>query len=61
MRCAYPGYESIAVCDPLARTDAQHRLREMMPLCAMLPGAAPGACPGYGSVNACDPLARTDA
>ncbi len=43
-----PGYRFIAVCGAVARTDAQHRLREIQPLCALLPGAAPDApCPGY--------------
>ncbi len=37
----------MAVCWPVAWMDAQHRLREIMPLCALLPGAAQGACPGY--------------
>ncbi|MBA7933221.1 hypothetical protein HV127_18550 [Klebsiella sp. RHBSTW-00215] len=40
-------------CDLVARTDAQHRLREMVLFCAMLPGAAQGACPGYGSTTVC--------
>ena len=30
----------------VARTDAQHRLREILPLCALLPGAARCALPG---------------
>ncbi|MGI6998616.1 hypothetical protein ACRCN4_19875 [Klebsiella michiganensis] len=44
---ACPGYRSTAVCHTVARTDAQHRLRVIMPLrsiasahCALLPGAA---------------------
>ena len=37
---ACPGYRSTAVCHPVARTDAQHRLRGIMPNCALLPGAA---------------------
>ncbi|EKP26159.1 oxalurate utilization protein [Klebsiella michiganensis] len=40
LRCAYPGYGSIAVCGPVARTDAQHRLRECARsemLCGLLP------------------------
>ncbi|MFR0684974.1 MAG: hypothetical protein ACLSIS_15750, partial [Klebsiella michiganensis] len=32
-----PGYKVPAVCEPVARTDAQHRLREIQPLCALLP------------------------
>ncbi|WP_222702871.1 hypothetical protein, partial [Klebsiella oxytoca] len=37
------------VCGPVARTDAPHRLRETLPLCALLPGAALNApCPDYG-------------
>ncbi|EIX9053226.1 MULTISPECIES: hypothetical protein [Klebsiella] len=44
-----PAYGFEAVCGPVARTDAPHRLREIHPLCAMLPGAALNApCPGYG-------------
>ncbi|MFM0932430.1 hypothetical protein, partial [Klebsiella oxytoca] len=34
------------VCGLVARTDAQHRLREIVPLCALLPGAAQSALPG---------------
>ncbi|OUG38254.1 hypothetical protein AZ036_005522, partial [Klebsiella michiganensis] len=30
----------------VARTDAQHRLRGIMSLCALLPGAAQSALPG---------------
>ncbi len=37
---ACPGYRSTAVCHTVARTDAQHHLREIMPHCALLPGAA---------------------
>ncbi|WP_265671507.1 hypothetical protein [Klebsiella grimontii] len=34
-----PGYGFTAVCDPVARTDAQHRLRETVRRVApMLPG-----------------------
>ena len=57
-----PGYGLPAVCEPVARTDAQHRLREIQPLCALLPGAeliAP--CPGYRVPDVCEPVARTDA
>ncbi|EPS5423502.1 hypothetical protein ACVE5V_002940, partial [Klebsiella michiganensis] len=51
-----------AFCGPAARTDAQHRLREIQPLCAMLPGAALDApCPGYGFTAVCGPVARIDA
>ncbi|WP_343546272.1 hypothetical protein, partial [Klebsiella oxytoca] len=32
-----------------------------MPLCALLPGAAQGACPGYRLTAVCWPVARTDA
>ncbi|GJK67883.1 hypothetical protein TUM17563_56480 [Klebsiella oxytoca] len=28
LRCAYPDYESAAVCGPVARTGAARRLRE---------------------------------
>ncbi|WP_204370922.1 hypothetical protein, partial [Klebsiella michiganensis] len=44
-----PGYGFPPVCGPVARTDTQHRLREIIPLCALFPGAALNApCPGYG-------------
>ena len=57
-----PGYRFSAVCGPVARTDAQHRLRETLPLRARLPGAARNApCPGYGFSAVCGPVARTDA
>ncbi|HGL4484301.1 TPA: hypothetical protein ACKE6T_005561, partial [Klebsiella oxytoca] len=50
------------VCGPVARTDAPHRLRETLSLCARLPGAALNApCPGYGFTAVCSPVARTDA
>ena len=42
-----------AVCGMVARTDAQHRLREILPLCTLLPGAAQSACPGYGLAVVC--------
>ncbi|MDU5616802.1 MAG: hypothetical protein E6054_05690, partial [Klebsiella michiganensis] len=58
---ACPGYRSTAVCHTVARTDAQHRLREIMPHCALLPGAAQSACPGYRSTAVCHTVARTDA
>ncbi|HFP9352438.1 TPA: hypothetical protein ACHOZH_004110, partial [Klebsiella michiganensis] len=35
-----PGYRFTAVCGPVAQADAQHRLREIQPCCALLPGAA---------------------
>ncbi|AWF50883.1 hypothetical protein CSC12_2716 [Klebsiella michiganensis] len=35
---ACPGYRLTAVRGPVARTDAQHRLREIQLLCALLPG-----------------------
>ncbi len=42
------------VAGPVARTDAQHRLREITPLCALFPGAALNApCPGYGFTARC--------
>ncbi|HHX3674289.1 TPA: hypothetical protein ACU9TI_003794, partial [Klebsiella oxytoca] len=51
-----------AVCSPVARTDAQYRLREIQLRCAMLPGAALNApCPAYGFTAVCGPVARTDA
>ncbi|HGF0131697.1 TPA: hypothetical protein ACGBUE_005485, partial [Klebsiella michiganensis] len=35
-----------------------HRLREIQPLCALLPGAALNApCPGYGFSVVCGPVA----
>ena len=37
----------------VARTDAQHRLREIRPLCTLLPRAARCACPGYGFTAVC--------
>ncbi|HCL6545457.1 TPA: hypothetical protein N2Q30_002221, partial [Klebsiella oxytoca] len=41
-------------------TDAQHRLREILPHCALLPGAALNApCPGYGFTTVCGPVAHT--
>ena len=55
---ACPGYRSTAVCHTVARTDAQHRLREIMPHCTLLPGAAQSACPGYRSTAVCEPVAR---
>ncbi|MBZ7588070.1 hypothetical protein FML14_05245 [Klebsiella oxytoca] len=39
----------------------KRRFREIMPLCALLPGAAQSACPGYRLTALCDPVARTDA
>ncbi|MFQ7456620.1 MAG: hypothetical protein ACLROR_09450, partial [Klebsiella michiganensis] len=40
----------------------QHRLREIPPLFARLPGAALDApCPGYGFTAVCQTVARTDA
>ncbi len=42
----------------VARTDAQHRLREMMPSCALLPGAARSALPGLQVRAACIWVAR---
>ncbi|AWF37820.1 hypothetical protein CSC17_1223 [Klebsiella oxytoca] len=30
-----PGYGFIAVCSAVARTDAQHHLREIQPLCSL--------------------------
>ena len=57
-----PGYGRTAVCKTVARTDAQHRLREMMPLRTLLPGAALDApCLGYGFTAVCGAVARTDA
>ncbi len=58
---ACPGYRSTAACHTVARTDAQHRLRGIMPNCALLPGAAQSACPGYRSTAVCHTVARTDA
>ncbi|WP_227636387.1 hypothetical protein, partial [Klebsiella michiganensis] len=58
----FPGYRFTAVCGPVARTDAQHRLRGIQPLCELLPGAALNApCPGYRFTAVCGPVARTDA
>ena len=46
-RCALPGATgSPPSAGLVARTDAQHRLREILPLCALLPGAARCALPG---------------
>ncbi|WP_334652422.1 hypothetical protein, partial [Klebsiella oxytoca] len=58
-----PGYRFITVCGPVARTDAQHRLREILLHCALCsPGAALNApCPGYRFITVCGPVARTDA
>ncbi|CAH5069628.1 hypothetical protein AI2623V1_2270 [Klebsiella oxytoca] len=58
---ACPGYRFTAICHPVARTDAQHRLREIMLHCTLLPGAAQSACPGYRFTAICHPVARTDA
>ncbi|CAH4953258.1 hypothetical protein AI2623V1_0203 [Klebsiella oxytoca] len=41
-----PGYRFSIVCGPVARTDAQHRLREIQPHRTQLPGAAQSALPG---------------
>ncbi|WP_227685356.1 hypothetical protein, partial [Klebsiella sp. S69] len=56
---ACPGYRFTAICQPVARTDAQHRLREIMPRCSLLPGAAQSACPGYRFTAICHPVAGT--
>ncbi|WP_185953432.1 hypothetical protein, partial [Klebsiella oxytoca] len=49
-----------AVCCWVARTDAQHRLREILPHCAPLPGAALNApCPGYRFTAVCKPVTPT--
>ncbi|MDM4275661.1 hypothetical protein, partial [Klebsiella oxytoca] len=48
-----PGLQVNSRLLAVARTDAQHRLREIMPLCALLPGAAQGACPGYRLTAVC--------
>ncbi len=56
-----PGYGVAAVCGMVSRTDVQHRLREILPLCTLLPGAAQSACPGYGVTAVCGMVARTDA
>ncbi|MFP0536844.1 hypothetical protein, partial [Klebsiella oxytoca] len=49
-----------SVCCWVARTDAQHRLREILPHCAPLPGAALNApCPGYGFTTVCGPVTPT--
>ncbi|GJK92060.1 hypothetical protein TUM17569_00480 [Klebsiella oxytoca] len=38
---------------------AQRRLRGILPLCKLLPGAALNApCPGYGLTAVCGPVAR---
>ncbi|STR19915.1 Uncharacterised protein [Klebsiella oxytoca] len=37
----------------VARTDAQYRLREILPLCALLPGRRDALCPGYGFTAVC--------
>ncbi|MDO9685350.1 hypothetical protein, partial [Klebsiella oxytoca] len=41
-----PGLQVHRHLPAVAGTDAQHRLRVIMPHCTLLPGAAPGACPG---------------
>ena len=41
-----PGYGVSVVCGPVARTDAQHRLREIQPHRTPLPGAAQSTLPG---------------
>ena len=41
-----PGYRFSIVCGQVARTDAQHRLREFQPHRTPLPGAAQSALPG---------------
>ncbi|MDM4413537.1 hypothetical protein, partial [Klebsiella oxytoca] len=56
-----PGLQVHRHLPAVAGTDAQHRLREIMPHCTLLPGAAPGACPGYRFTAICHPVARTDA
>ncbi|WP_227629838.1 hypothetical protein, partial [Klebsiella oxytoca] len=49
-----------AVCCWVARTDAQHRLREILPHCAPLTGAALNApCPGYRFTAVCKPVTPT--
>ena len=46
----------------VARTDAQHRLRENSATsCTLPPGAAQSACPGYGTADRRGCVARTDA
>ncbi|MDU4542746.1 MAG: hypothetical protein E6Y55_17005, partial [Klebsiella michiganensis] len=50
---ALPGLRVRAACVWVTRTDAQHRLREMMPSCALLPGAAQSALPGLRVRAAC--------
>ncbi len=58
---ACPGYGLTAVYGTVARTDAQHRLREILSLCTLLPGAAQSACPGYGLTAVYGTVARIDA
>ncbi|WP_241187809.1 hypothetical protein, partial [Klebsiella michiganensis] len=43
-----PGYRFIAVCGPVARTDAQHRLRGIQSLCELQGGILRSA-PGGGA------------
>ena len=45
----------------VARTDAQHRLREILPLCALLPGGAMRLARATGSPPSAGLVARTDA
>ncbi|MDU3929360.1 MAG: hypothetical protein E7H06_20510, partial [Enterobacter asburiae] len=40
------GYGFSVVYGPVARTDAQHRVREIQPYCTPLPGAAQSALRG---------------
>ncbi|WP_316425574.1 hypothetical protein, partial [Klebsiella oxytoca] len=45
----------------VARTDAQHRLREILPLCALLPGRRDTPARAMGSPLSAGLVARTDA
>ncbi|EMO4453484.1 hypothetical protein [Klebsiella michiganensis] len=59
-RCAYPGYESTAVCGPVARVRRLRRNRECTVIntsVRLLPGSR-CAYPGYGSTAVCGPVAR---
>jgi hypothetical protein len=59
---ALPGYRFPTVCGLVARTDAQHRLREIQPLCGLLPGRRlTRLARATGSPPSAEPVARTDA
>ncbi|AWF34727.1 hypothetical protein CSC17_5609 [Klebsiella oxytoca] len=52
---ACPGYGFTAICHPVARTDAQHRLREIMPRYILLPGRRKAPARATGSPPSASP------